>query len=72
MKKRSLLSLLALAGILLLGCQNYDQFDALGKEIDDLKEQFEQVTTPIGIPLRMPLCKKLLASPPKKICLLYL
>ena len=45
MKKRSLLSLLALAGIFLLGCQNYDdQFDALNKEIDDLKEQFEQVT----------------------------
>ena len=45
MKKRSLLSLLALAGIFLLGCQNYDdQFDALNKKINDLQTELDEVS----------------------------
>ena len=45
MKKRSLLSLLALAGIFLLGCQNYDdQFDQLNKKINDLQTELDEVS----------------------------
>ena len=44
MKKRSLLSLLALAGIFLVGCQNYDdQFDQLNKKINDLQTDLDNV-----------------------------
>ena len=44
MKKRNLLSLLALAGIFLVGCQNYDdQFDQLNKKINDLQTELDDV-----------------------------